>query len=257
MKKWIFGATGFVALAVAVFGWPPFTGGPSGKGLLADSYMSTETGVHRHPNGIYEVAALTRMPGVKAEMVRWWFADYMQTTEHYKRWHPTAHVWMDWENKVPGAYVGASHLVHEYIGTDLVKLRIQFVPPEEILTDAQLKADDVAVCARVGLLETPINVTRMCHIIRNTEFGAEMRSRFWMGHISGRDGNDSVASIEGVLGNTYLVRALALGESDARAVMIHAIEEMGILADFLPGLYAQETGLSPVPVPSDDQQDGA
>lgn len=248
MKKWMFGVVGLVALSVMIFGLPPFTGGPSGKGLLADSYMSTETGVQRHPNGVYEISALTRMPGVKAEMVRWWFADYMQTTEHYKRWHPTAHVWMDWENKVPGEYVGASHLVHEYIGTDLVKLRIQFVPPEEILTDAQLKPDDVAVCARVGLLETPLNVTRMCHIIRNTEFGAEMRSRFWMGHISRRDGNETVASIEGVLGNTYLVRAFAIGEADARAVMIHAIEEMGTLADFLPDLYAQETGVSPAPV---------
>jgi len=254
MNKWIYGAAALAALIVAVFGWPPFSGGPSGKGLLDDSYMSTETGVHRQPNGIYEVSALTRMPGGKAEMVRWWFADYMQTTEHYKRWHPTAHVWMDWENKVPGEYVGASHLVHEYIGSELLKLRIQFVAPEDILTDADLKRGDVAVCAKAGLLETPIYLTRMCHIIRNTEFGAEMRSRFWMGHIARRDGNDSVLSLEGVLGNTYLVRTLGIGEDDAVALMIHAVEEMGTLADFLPGLYAQETGWSPAQMPSVELQ---
>ncbi len=256
MNKWIFGAAALAALIVAAFGWPPFSGGPSGTGVLGDGYMSTETGVQRQPNGVYQVSALTRMPDVKADMVRWWFADYLQTTEHYKRWHPTAHVWMDWENKVPGAYVGASHLVHEYIGTELVKLRIQFVPPEEILTDAALKPGDVAVCARVGLLETPIYVARMCHIVRDTAFGAEMRSRFWMGHVARREGNDSVTSIEGVFGNTYLARRLAISEADAVALMVHAIEEMGTLADFLPDLHAQETVLSPAPTPSVDLQTG-
>ena len=38
---------------------------------------------------------------------------------------------MDWENKEPGEIIGASHLVHEYIGGDLSKLRIQFVNPFE------------------------------------------------------------------------------------------------------------------------------
>lgn len=219
-----------------------FSGKPTPDHVIATGYTDFETGTKRHPNGIFEAAALTRMPGVSAEMVRWWFADYMQTTDHYVRWHPEAHVWMDWENKSPDEFVGASHLVHEYIGEDLHKLRIQFVPPEEILGVGLGDGGDLAVCARVGMLEEPLNVARMCHIVRDTEFGAEMRSRFWMGYVAKRDGNDEVASIEGLFGNTNIARRVLVNEADAVALMQHAIEEMGILADFLPALYAQETG---------------
>jgi len=53
-----------------------------------------KTDVIRHANGVYEVSAHTPMPGVTPEM-GWWFANYMQTSEHYKRWYPDAHIWMD------------------------------------------------------------------------------------------------------------------------------------------------------------------
>lgn len=118
-----------LAVTFAIFGWNPFSAHRDTSEILAEGYSDFETGVHRQSNGVYRVRALTRMPDVKAKMVRWWFADYMQTTEHYKRWHPTAHVWMDWENKKPGEIIGASHLVHEYIGEDMSKLRIQFIEP--------------------------------------------------------------------------------------------------------------------------------
>lgn len=240
MKRWF--AVGAVALLaiVAIFGVPPFGGGPTPGYAEGETDFKTE--VKRLPNGIYEVSALTPMPGVTPEMVRWWFADYMQTSEHYQRWYPGAHVWMDWENKVPGEYVGASHLVHEYIGEDMQKLRIQFVPPEEILGDVQLRDGDVAVCAKPGLLEQPINGGQMCHIIRATEDGAEMRSRFWLGMVAKRDGNEQISSIEGIVANTYLARKLGISKSAAIDLMNHCTEEMSILAGFLPELYTAETG---------------
>jgi len=107
MKKRIFTLLALIGLGIAIFGLPPFSGGPDGDYLKAENAKDFKTEVHRHPNGIYEVSALTPMPNVTPEMVRWWFADYMQTNEHYKRWHPTAHLWMDWENKTPGEYVTA------------------------------------------------------------------------------------------------------------------------------------------------------
>jgi len=244
MKKIIIKLVLIAALVIAAFGLPPFTGGPSGEYLLSNNSSNFKSGVKRQKNGVYEVSALTPMPDVKAHMVKWWFADYMQTTEHYKRWHPTAHVWMDWENKRPGEYVGASHLVHEYLGKELVKLRIQFVPPVDIIKDIKLNADDVAVCARVGLLDKPINVAKMCHVVRNTESGAEMLSRFWMGQVAKRDGNETVGSVEGILGNTYLARNIALNEKAAVDLMTHATQEMGILAEFLPALYLSENNLA-------------
>jgi len=242
MKKRVIGLIAGLAMAVGVFGLPPFTGGPSADYLKAETASDFKTEVVRLPNGVYEVSAHTPMPGVTPEMVRWWFADYMQTTEHYKRWYPDAHIWMDWENKVPGEYIGASHLVHEYIGKDLQKLRIQFVPPEQILGDVQFRDDDVAVCALPGLLEKPLWGGKMCHIIRSTDDGAEMLSRFWLGIVAKRDGNEKVGSIEGVLGNTYLARKIGVSKSGAVDLMNHATQEMGILAEFLPELYASEMG---------------
>ncbi|MEM9572144.1 MAG: hypothetical protein AAF996_11800 [Pseudomonadota bacterium] len=240
MKKWFTLAAIALLIVVAIFGVPPFGGGPTPG--YAEGEPGFKTEVKRLPNGIYEVSALTPMPGVTPEMVRWWFADYMQTSEHYQRWYPGAHVWMDWENKVPGKYVGASHLVHEYIGEDMQKLRIQFVPPEEILGDVQLRDGDVAVCAKPGLLEQPINGGQMCHIIRATADGAEMRSRFWLGMVAKRDGNEQIGSIEGIVANTYLARKLGVSKAAAADLMNHCTEEMSILAGFLPELYAAETG---------------
>lgn len=237
MYKRILGVVAVMALGIAVFGLPPFSGQPTPE--YAEGEPRFETGVKRLPNGIYEVSALTPMPGVTPEMVGWWFADYLQTTEHYKRWFPDAHVWMDWENKVPGELIGASHLVHEYIGEDLAELRIQFVEPEEILGEVNLAADDVAVCARVGLLNEPLYGGQMCHIIRPVEGGAEMRSRFWLGMVASREGNEAVPSVIGAVANTYLVRLLTQKRTAALALMDHCFDEMSILATFLPELYAE------------------
>lgn len=238
-KRFIIGPAVIAALIFAIFGLPPFSGSPTPG--YAENEPGFESGVKRLPNGIYEVSALTVMPGEDAEMVRWWFGDYMQTSEHYKRWHPDAHIWMDWENKVPGEYVGASHLVHEYIGSKFNKFRIQFVEPQDVIGEVELGENVVAVCATTGFLDRPINGGKMCHIIRNTEDGAEMRSRFWLGIVGKRKGNETVPSIEGILGNTYLVRKLAVSKSDALDLVRHAEEEMSYLAKFLLQLYEEQT----------------
>lgn len=243
MKKRVW-FTVAIALIVAIWGWNPFSAHRNTTGVLAEGYGAFETGVQRQPNGVLRVRALTRMPNNRAQQVKWWFADYMQTSEHYKRWHPQDHVWMDWENKVPGEIVGASHLVHEYIGGELQKLRIQFVPAEEILGEFEQRADRFVLCARAGELEQPINAATMCHIIRDMPWGAEMRSVFWMGHVAKRasdNPNQTVFSIEGLIGNTALGRWLLVPRANGVALLTHCIQEMGTLADFLPELYRTET----------------
>lgn len=242
MKKLTFSLIVVVGFCVAIFGINPFADYRETSELFNAKYNNLETGISTQTNGVMVVKALTRMPKVKAKMVHWWFADYLQTTAHYKMWHPTAHVWMDWENKHDGEIIGASHLVHEYIGEDLQKLRIQFVDPVEFFPDYVALEGETLLCARAGELEGDLNLSTMCHSIRDTEFGAEMRSIFWLGHVAKRDGNDGnkeVFSVEGVLGNTALVRYLLLDHGMANDLMAHAIEEMGTLADFLPQLYKE------------------
>ena len=167
-----------ILISVAIFGLQPFKTSIDAEATLVKETETYDTEVRRLPDASYLVAVRTPMPGVKADMVRWWFADFLNTTEHYSWWHPEDHVWMDWENKKPGEVIGSSHLVHEYIGSELSKLRIQFINSSEFFGFDPNNEDTFVICARVGLLEEEINTAKMCHVVRNTQTGAEMRSRF-------------------------------------------------------------------------------
>ena len=94
--------------------------------MLKPGYLPFESGYQELDDGKWVVAALTRMPGCRAKMIDWWFS-WLGDIEWYRLWHPRDHVYSAWENRVNGRYIGASHIVHEYLaGTDgpLYKLRI-------------------------------------------------------------------------------------------------------------------------------------
>ena len=228
-------------IAVSIFGLQPFKKSIDAEATLVIETETYETEVRRLPDASYLVAVRTSMPDVKAKMVRWWFADFLNTTEHYTWWHPEDHVWMDWENKKPGRVIGSSHLVHEYIGGELSKLRIQFIDSSEFFGFDPNNEDIFVICAKVGLLEEEINIAKMCHVVRNTQTGAEMRSRFWLGHVAKRDGNKTIRSFEGFLGNMALVRLFLIDKQvNPEDLKRHAIEEMKYLAELLPSLYNSE-----------------
>ena len=230
-----------ILISVAIFGLQPFKTSIDAEATLVKETETYDTEVRRLPDASYLVAVRTPMPGVKADMVRWWFADFLNTTEHYSWWHPEDHVWMDWENKKPGEVIGSSHLVHEYIGSELSKLRIQFIDSSEFFGFNPNDEDTFVICARVGLLEQEINTAKMCHVVRNTHTGAEMRSRFWLGHVAKRDGNETIRSFEGFVGNMALVRLFLIKQQvDPEDLKRHAIEEMTYLAELLPSLYKLE-----------------
>ena len=227
-------------IIISIFGLQPFRQTIDAEKTLVEDTGVYVTEVRRLPDATYLVAVRTPMPEVKADMVRWWFSDFLQTTEHYNWWHPKDHVWMDWENKKPGENTGSSHLVHEYIGGELSKLRIQFVNSAEFFGHEVNDENTFVICARVGLLEEDINIAKMCHVVRNTVDGAEMRTRFWLGHVAKREGNKTISSIQGFIGNTALARLFVLDKQSAEDLKRHAKEEMKYLADLLPSLYELE-----------------
>ncbi|MGD0277588.1 MAG: hypothetical protein ABSB79_16355 [Syntrophales bacterium] len=185
--------------------------------LLEPGYLPIESGYKLLSNGQYHVCALTPMPRCKGKMIHWWFG-WIGDTERYKLWHPHDHVLGEWEGKrEPDQYIGASHIAHEYIGGEMAKLKITFCEPSEFMDTSRFAALGVtAVSARVYLLEMPdMQVATLIHFIRDTDFGCEMRSQFWI-HVPGAD-------------------------DIARGNHQHCIEEMGNLATFLPELYAKET----------------
>ena len=72
------------------------------------------------------------------------------------------------------------------------------------------------------------------------ERGAEMRSRFWLGHVAKREENNTIFSLKGFIGNTFLTRLLVLNEQSAKDLKLHAEEEMKYLAELLPPLYGSK-----------------
>ncbi len=203
--------------------------------LLAPETLEFESGIERLDDGIFHVAVLTSMPGVSAEMISWWFGTYMRTTEHYRMWHPRDHVWMDWEDKAPHTHVGAHHLVHEYIGGKLHKLRISFLDPTQNMGSGAREAGRLFICARVGLLDRRVGVGRMVHAAYDTAWGCELRSHFWLGHVE----SDVLGGLVQSVGNTGWIRRRVTSDSDARALQVHCHEEMTTLGRFLPELYRQ------------------
>jgi len=208
--------------------------------LLDDGYQPFESGYTNQTNEKKLVAALTRMPACRAKMVHWWFG-WLGGIEQYKLWHPRDHVASAWANRENGVYWGASHIVSEYLAGPtgpVHELQIDFHHPHEIFDAARYDASGVvAVCARIGDQGAPVHVGRMCHFVRDTDYGCEMRSRFWLGVLaekaSGRRLPEEVA-----IG----LRKKNLTDDFARRLHQHATEEMGYLAEILPVLYRRHTG---------------
>ena len=206
--------------------------------MLKPGYLPLESGVVRNDDGTVTIAALTRMPRCRAKMVHWWFG-WLGGTDQYKMWHPVDHLFSDWEDREDGNYYGAKHLVHETLGGDgeVHKLRIHFRDPHEMFDPAGYDAlDAVAVCGRPGSLENPVNLGHMTHFVRNTDYGCEMRSRFWLGHVHHQDLETELPAemVDGL-------RANLLTDDFCTRLHRHATEEMGYLADLLPVLYRQIT----------------
>lgn len=147
-------------------------------------------------------------------MVEWWFG-YIDSTEEYKMWEPKSHVGLKWdENRTPGRYIGASYVVKKKLGGRFRKLSVYFHEPSEFLDSSKFaEAKGVtAICANAYDPEK-VPLGRFIHLVRDTDYGCEMRSRFWL---------------------------FKATESGCMELMQHCMEEMGNLADFLPDLYAKE-----------------
>ncbi len=235
--------------------------------LMKAGYLELENGYTRMDNGIVYVAALTRMPGVRAEMVDWWFANLATgvpgRNHKYVWWHPIDHVkawWYDGtdgskkgQRTPPGAsttvgsHWGHTSYVFEYLGKrrgyPLLFVRIRVRDPASY--GLRQTSDDVFVCARGGSPDHGIDLAHVIHHIRNTEEGCEMRSRFWYGDIRAMHTWPSGWLIN-LVGNTgffrrTVIKAL-LGKDlleAGQAVLLHCGEEMNQLSTFVAEAYAR------------------
>ena len=72
----------------------------------------------------------------------------------------------------------------------------------------------------------------MTHFVRDTDYGCEMRSRFWLGIIESRDPNVEFSEFD-----ARAMRARSVNEELARRLHQHCVEEMGYLSEILPTMY--------------------
>lgn len=207
---------------------------PAGDGL--------SDGIHALADGGLVVACRTDMPGVIPEMWDWWMGWHGISTQRYKLWHPRDHVWSAFAEdrshvrNVRECYVGNDSYVDEFIGPDLHKLTISFRTPESFGLDPKLvDRQGTAICARTGLRNSPLNLGHLVHLVRRTEQGAEMLSRFWIGGIELQ-----VPLAGGIdLGFMYTpeMRNGLMPASFGQHLLRHCAEEMNHLATILPFLF--------------------
>ena len=91
------------------------------------------------------------------------------------------------------------------------------------------------MCARVGLVDVPVDLGYLAHHVAAVPGGSVMRSRFWLGkpYLAARKAPMRAAI-------PLARRLIELTELDARALIVHCSQEMTHLASFLPALFEQE-----------------
>ena len=214
--------------------------------LLEPGYLPLENGFTRLANGQVFVAVLTKMPRVTSKMIDWWFGWHYMESQRYKLWHPRAHVLNRAERMIgddPGLsdrekYLHNPNYVTEYVGGDLLDISIAFSEASDFLDISRFEAAHVgtAICGVVSYQSSPLVFGLIIHLIRETEDGCEMRSRFWLGKIELK-GVPAAGLLSKITGSRFVAKR-AVPIQLGRDMVVHCAAEMNHLASFLPDLFA-------------------
>ena len=214
--------------------------------LLEPGYLPLENGFTRLANGQVFVAVLTKMPRVTSKMIDWWFGWHYMESQRYKLWHPRAHLLNSAERMIgddPGLsdrekYLHNPNYVTEYVGGDLLDISIAFSEASDFLDVSRFEAVHVgtAICGVVSYQSSPLVFGLIIHLIRETEDGCEMRSRFWLGKIELK-GVPAAGLLSKITGSRFVAKR-AVPIQLGRDMVVHCAAEMNHLASFLPDLFA-------------------
>lgn len=221
--------------------------------LLDTGYLAGESGFHRAMDGSTYVSVLTKMPKVSIDMIDWWFWWHAAEGSRYQIWYPDMH--FDISADFGGHYHDESktyrerlhlsnHLVTEDVGVGKDKILIDFMSPGEFgFDESRLHPEKVTViCARVGSPDKGVWGTEMCHFVRTTTEGVEMRSRFWIGHKVYRMGGIAQSLLNTILNKPFVKRKL-LPKNIGIKMFHHCSQEYHNLAVLLPQLFLEESGV--------------
>ncbi|MBT8114018.1 MAG: hypothetical protein KJP04_01465 [Arenicella sp.] len=208
--------------------------------MTEPGYWPIETGYTNAPDFSMRVFCLTKMPGVKPEMWDWWFGWHGCEALRYKLWHPKAHIEAKWaDGRDDEKYIGRTSLITEYLGAQLRKAAINFVPPSELgFDESQLATKgEVVICARVGIPGLPMKGGWLLHQLRPVKGGSEMRSRMWFGGENAALGDQPGAVLKGLMWALRPFSKILL--PNPADLLVHNAQEMAHLAGFLPELHTK------------------
>ena len=214
-------------------------------GYLPDDFG----GIRKLKSGGYVLSNNTKFEGSTGEMLQWYFAWHPLDGFRYTIWDPYDHYGLriseeartkilDPDTTLLQKCQGVTHHVDESLipGTEPGLLHIAFTDPAELGYDAEkigTQACSFIVTANVEI-ETPEDVPNfpvvMLHMARDTEYGCELRSRFWMGYQIENGKGILKASPEMIEGAKPVIEELQQ----------HNFFEFTNLADILPVLYEEE-----------------
>ena len=212
--------------------------------LFEPGYHSCEFGYGRMPDHTLFVANLTDLPGVTVEMFDWWFAWHGLDPMRYKIWDPEDHYYCLTRNPDQAKDNSLSmrerlwDTIHDVkedasgyaeLGTKQKKpdtLAITFRNPADIGFDREKLAafDGTIVCAA-----NEKSPTIMCHFVRPTEKGCELRTRFWFGYCV-KEGHPVKCMVPPP-------RMIPL--SLVQGLLAHNVKEFTNLAAILPEVYEE------------------
>ena len=148
--------------------------------LLKPGYLPIETGYCRLSNGQMYVAALTRMSGCKKEWVDWYFRSFIRddnANEEFKK--EAALVTMN--VRPPSHFVGANPYTKHFMEGKLLNFKVILEDPSLYFDVSKIQESGVSVvyCGRSFLPDgTPD--AHIIRVVRDTAYGCEMRSRYWI-----------------------------------------------------------------------------
>lgn len=219
--------------------------------MLNPGELETETGYCVMPDGSGFVALSHKMPGVTAQMLRWWFAWFISEDLRYKIWFPRDHIGSNistadramlsdpavpLERKL--AVPNPGHVAFEAIGAGVATVRIDFMSPEDLGFDiGRYHSPNVATSFQGNVVIPPVDRDGrtdhvvLLHLVRDIPGGVDFRTRFWMGY--------QIIHRKPVL---MLSPGTSVSEEACFGLFEHDVHEGSRLAGFLAQLYAEQGG---------------
>jgi hypothetical protein len=196
--------------------------------VLSTGYLPFETGYRRLDAVQMEIASLHRLHGINGKMLDWWMRQLGQSDDWLVRQYARNTELLEWVNRpAENEFLGAMFI----ISVNGRKWQIAYHAAGDIVDTSQFDAAGItfAFSARIGAKETPYWAGKFLQVCRDTDFGCEVRCRYWFGDTGQKDQAPDAETL-----------ALVTDHKFAEGMIAWDLEGMENLERFLPGIYAQQ-----------------